>query len=387
MSSALRIVVTGLIAQYPMGGMTWHYLQYVLGLARLGHEVYYIEDTGQWPYQPSADGLAKDCAFNVDYLGTLMARFGLENRWAYRFPWHSQWFGLPEATRKRAIETADLLINVSGTLEHPEEYRSAKVMAYVDTDPVFTQVKIASGNDYFRKLIEQHDVLFSFGEHQSEHTPQTGHDWIPTRQPVVLEEWQPQPGHREVFTTVMNWSSYKPLEFQGKAYGQKDIEFKRFMDLPELVAPTVLELAAAQGKEQKLPKELLVHKGWRLVDPREVCADLDGYRDYVRSSKAEWSVAKNGYVVGQSGWFSCRSACYLAAGRPVVLQETGFSKVLPVGEGLLSFSTPAEAREGIRQVEADYDRHSRAARAIAEECLDSDKVLSHLVERALEVGV
>ena len=387
MSSRLRIIVTGLIAQYPLGGVTWDYLQYVLGLARLGHDVYYIEDTGQWPYAPSEDGLTKGCDYNVGYLDGLFRRFGLEDRWAYKFPWQSQWFGLPESRRKEIINTVDLLINVSGTLEHPEEYRGAGIMAYIDSDPVFTQVKIASGNDYFRKLIEQHDVLFSFGEHHSENTPHTGHDWIPTRQPVVLDEWQPQPSRREVFTTVMNWSSYKPIEFQGKAYGQKDIEFKRFMDLPALVAPTVLELAAAQGKDQKLPRELVVHKGWKLVDPGEVCPDLDGYRDYIRSSKAEWSVAKNGYVQGQSGWFSCRSACYLAAGRPVVVQETGFSKVLPVGEGLLAFTTLEEAREGIRQVEADYDRHSRAARAIAEDCFDSDHVLTQLVERATEVSV
>ena len=157
--------------------------------------------------------------------------------------------------------------------------------------------------------------------------------------------------------------------------------------LPELVAPTVLELAAAQGKDQKLPRELLVHKGWKLVDPSQVCPDLDTYRAYIQSSKAEWSVAKNGYVAGQSGWFSCRSACYLAAGRPVVVQETGFSSVLPVGEGILSFTTPEQAREDIRRVEADHERHCRAARAIAEEYFDSDKVLTQLVERAMEVSV
>ncbi|MEE9126082.1 MAG: glycosyltransferase family 1 protein [Planctomycetota bacterium] len=387
MTARLRIVVTGLIGQYPLGGVTWDYLQYPVGLARLGHDVYYIEDTGQWPYTPAENGLAKNCDYTVEHLSAVFDRFGLEGRWAYKFPWQSQWFGLPEARRKDIIDTADLLINVSGTLERPEDYRGAGVMAYIDSDPVFTQVKIASGNDYFRKLIEQHDVLFSFGEHHSANTPHTGHEWLPTRQPILLDEWRPQPSHRDVFTTVMNWSAYKPIRFEGKAYGQKDIEFKRYVDLPELVAPTVLELAAAQGKDQKLPRELLVHKGWKLVDPSQVCPDLDTYRAYIQSSKAEWSVAKNGYVAGQSGWFSCRSACYLAAGRPVVVQETGFSSVLPVGEGILSFTTPEQAREDIRRVEADHERHCRAARAIAEEYFDSDKVLTQLVERAMEVSV
>ncbi|MAE77110.1 MAG: hypothetical protein CMJ85_09600 [Planctomycetes bacterium] len=383
MSSSLRIIVTGLIGQYPLGGVTWDYVQYVIGLARLGHDVYYIEDTGQWPYAPSEDGLVKDCKYNTDYLHESMSRWGLGDRWAYRFAWQGQWFGLSDLKRTEVLETADLLINVSGTLERPDEYRSARRMAYIDSDPVFTQVKIVAGNDYLRNLIDVHDVTFSFGEKHSEATPDTGHDWVPTRQPVVLSEWRPESKHGDVFTTVMNWRSYNPIEYGGREYGQKDIEFRRFFDLPSLIQPTPVELAANQGRGRKLPIDLLRHKGWRLVDPGEVSGTVDAYRSYIESSAGEWSVAKNGYVQGQSGWFSCRSACYLATGRPVVVQETGFSDVLPVGCGIVPFRTLEEAAAGVQQVVADYDRHARAARDIAEEWFDSDKVLRDLVDRAM----
>jgi len=380
---SLRIIVAGQIAQYPLGGVTWFYLQYLLGLQRLGCEVYYFEDTGQWPYNPTADGLTKDPSFNVEYLAGVMLRFGLENKWAYCFPRQSEWFGLSQKERKAVIGSADLLLNISGALEPPEDYRKVYRLAFIDTDPVFTQVKLARGQTDFRKLVDAHDVHFSYGECLSDAVPATGHRWLPTRAPIVLSEWNPSAPHRDVFTTVMNWTSYNSVTFQGNTFGQKDVEFKRFLDLPRMVAPTILELAIGSGKNERTPYDLLVHKGWRLVDPAQVCPDLDSFRTYTESSKAEWSVAKNGYVVGQSGWFSERSARYLAAGRPVVVQDTGFSSVLPVGEGILPFKTIEESVAAVREVEENYGRHAKAARSIAEEYFDSEKVLRRLVEEAL----
>lgn len=382
MSSRLRIVVTGMIAQYPLGGVTWDYVQYVAGLAQLGHDVFYFEDTGQWPFNPVEGGVADHCSYNVEYLAAVMDRFGLGERWAYRFPWQSQWFGLAESRRADVLASADLLINVSGVLARPDEYRNGARLVYIDSDPVFTQVKLARGQQDFRKLVDTHDVHFSFGERKSPLVPDTGHNWRPTRQPIVLSEWRTGKPPRSVFTTVMNWTSYNPVKFEGRIYGQKDVEFERFINLPSLVAPTELELAVNAGKVRRTPDSLLRHKGWRTVDPAKTCPDLDSYRDYIQSSKAEWSVAKQGYVVGQMGWFSCRSACYLAAGRPVVVQETGFSQVLPTGVGLLSFTTLEEAAEGIRAVEHDYEHHSMEARRIAEEYFDSRVVLADLIERA-----
>lgn len=383
MTSSLRIIVTGIIAQYPLGGVTWDYIQYVLGLARLGHDVYYLEDTGQWPYNPTEGGLGKECEYNVNYLAGVMSRFGLADKWAYRFPWQSQWFGLPDEERKAVIESADLLINISGMLQRPEDYRQVRRLAYIDSDPVFTQVKLARGQADFRKLIDVHDVHFSFGECFSRAVPVTGHHWHPTRQPIVLSEWRPEVPWRDVFTTVMNWTSYNPVTYCGQTYGQKDVEFKRFLDLPGMVSPTDIEIAVNEGKTRRTPHSLLTYKGWRVVDPAEVCPDLDSYRGYIESSKAEWSVAKNGYVIGQSGWFSCRSACYLAAGRPVVVQDTGFTAVLPVGKGILPFTTVEEAVAAIHEVEGNYAKHAKAARAIAEEYFDSNKVLSRLLDTAV----
>jgi hypothetical protein len=383
MSSSLRIIVTGLIAQYPLGGVTWDYFQYVLGLAGLGHDVYYLEDTGQWPYNPTEGGVSAGCDYNVKYLAKLMARFGLADRWAYRFPWQSQWFGLSEQKRHEIIKSADLLIDVSGTLVCPWDYRPVQRLVYIDSDPAFTQVKLARGQTDFQKIVDAHDIHFSFGETLADAVPMTGHHWHPTRQPIVLSEWHSLADHRNTFTTVMNWTSYKPIIYDGKTYGQKDIEFKRFMKLPKLIPKAQLELAVNAGKTRRTPYEMLAHNGWQVVDPEKVCPDLDSYRTYIETSKAEWSVAKNGYVVGRSGWFSCRSACYLAAGKPVVVQDTGFSSVFPTGEGILPFSTLEEAVAAIEEVERNYEKHSKAARAIAEEYFDSDKVLTQLIEQAL----
>jgi hypothetical protein len=378
-----RIVVSGLIAQYPLGGLTWHYLQYLLGLQELGCDVYYIEDTDCYPYNPEEGGLAKHPTFNVRYLQNVLERFGLGERWAYRFPWKSQWFGMPEGQRQEVTSTADLILNVSGTLAHLDEYHRIPSRVYIDTDPVFTQVKLARGQKDFLNVVDAHNIHFSFGESLPGQAPDSGHDWLPTRQPVVLSEWPTAPPGRDVFTTLMNWTSYNPVEFEGKTYGQKDVEFQAYQDLPKQVPEQDLELALNRvAKKGTAPVGRLRRLGWRIVSPAEVCPDLDTYRSYVQQSMGEWSVAKNGYVLGQSGWFSERSACYLASGRPVVLQDTGFSKVLPVGRGIVPFTTPDEAAEGLVEVANNYKVHSRSARDLAAEYFASDKVLLSMIDRA-----
>jgi hypothetical protein len=379
--------VTGLIGQHPaLGGVTWFHLHYLLGLARLGHDVYYLEDSGEWPYRlnpdPSTgDWVARDPAPTVTYLENVMSRFGFDDKWSYRFPLESRWFGLSDRQRTELTESADLLINVSGTLEHPEHYRRVPRLVYVDTDPVFTQVKLARGEAAFCDRVNAHDLHFSYGECLSAGAvPETGHRWSPTRAPVVLSEWNPATPQRSVFTTVMNWTSYDSEVYGGQIYGQKNVEFMRFVDLPSLVAPTILELAIGMGKNETAPCDSLRHKGWHLVDPASVCSNLDSFRKYTESSHAEWTIAKHGYVAGKSGWFSERSARYLAAGRPVVAQDTGFTQIIPAGDGLLAFQTVEDAVAAIHEVELNYKRHAKAARDLAEEYFGSDKVLGRLVE-------
>jgi hypothetical protein len=402
LSRPLRIVVTGLIAQHPrLGGVAWDYLQYPAGLARLGHDVYYLEDSGEWPYTENggADAgswVARDPRANVEHVATTLARFGLADRWMYRFPIDGRWYGLPDRRRREVLAGADLLLNVSGTLERPAEYRAIPRLAYIDSDPVFTQVKLAldGGRNAFRERIDHHDVLFSFGERIGSTEYANGRKWRPTRQPVLLSEWRPQRATRDVLTTVMSWTSYRPLRHAGKVYGQKDVELRRFIDLPAAVAPARLEVAlggvihaewethARRTNGTATPAERLRAAGWRVADAGSVASSVDGYRRYVRSSKAELSVAKHGYVAGRAGWFSCRSACYLAAGRPAIVQDTGFSDVIPSGEGVVAFGTTDEAADAVREVGAHYERHARAARELAHEFFDSDRVLAKLVDEA-----
>jgi hypothetical protein len=405
MESSLRVIVTGLMATHRyQGGVAWDYLQFALGLKRLGHDVYYLEDTGGWPYDLDKSGkdlIAYDPMPTVLHLANIMSEFGLGDKWAYRFPTRPQWFGLPEQKRQELLQSADVLINVSGTLERPEKYREVKKLVYIDSDPVFTQIRAAESDVDFRARVNTHDVHFSFGECLGKDLPDTGHYWRPLRQPIVLDEWRSSLSYRAAFTTVMNWTSYDIASYRGQTYGQKDLEFVKFASLPQKVSPTILELALHKALvwpsdnghgtcnarnhygESRTPHEILKRFGWRIVDPLKVCPDLNSYRRYIQTSKAEWSVAKNAYVAGKSGWFSCRSACYLAAGRPVVVQDTGFSQVLPVGEGILSFTTPEEAQAGIQEVEGNYARHAKAARDIAEAYFDSDKVLKRLLDIAV----
>jgi hypothetical protein len=409
----LRVVVTGLIAQHPrLGGMTWHYLHYLLGLQKLGHEVMYLEDSGQWPYvlegsSDAASWIAYDCSPNVDYLAAIMERFGLTDRWAYRFPIADEWFGIGPARRTELLRTADVILNVSGTLEDPGRYRGAARLVYIDTDPVFTQLEIAYGEHTdFAARVAAHDVHFTFAAHAGLLHP-TPYAWLTTRQPIDLSEWQLDSPSRDDFTTVMSWASYAPKSYGGEVYGQKDVEFLRFLDLPsrvsaplEVALPSIRHpewepvaweqrltllpadaLARLEGLDWNVPA-LLESAGWRCVNAFEAVGDLDRYRGYIATSKGEWTVAKNLYVRGQVGWFSERSACYLAAGKPVVTQDTGLEGALPTGDGLLTFRTLDDAAAGIEQVNGSYARHARAARELAREYFDAERVLSDLLEEA-----
>ena len=403
----MRIIVTGLIAQhYTLAGVSWDYIQYCIGLRQMGHDVYYFEDSGEWPYNLDGgstgnDWVEKDCVKNIGYLKKLFDRYGLNDRWAYLFPLTGEWFGLSDEKRNDVLRTADMLINVSGALEKPEKYEFVKKLVYIDSDPGFTQVKLKMKNGDFGKRIAAHHCHFSFGEALPSFLKDELYDWKPTRTPIVLSEWNNKNEHKHRYTTIMNWTSYKPLIFEGKSFHQKDIEFIRFIELKRKLKNISFEVALSKlqhknwqsslpdhfaGDENQdiifsSPADLLSHYGWKVVDPAERCHDIDTYRDYIFYSKAEWSVAKGGYAVSKPGWFSCRSACYLAAGRPVIVQDTGFSQVMPEGEGILAFNTMEEAIEKIMEVEADYSLHARRAREIAEEYFDAPKVLQQLIER------
>ena len=380
----MRIIVTGLVGQYAFGGVAWDYLQYVAGFRQLGHEVFYLEDTETWPYDPVHSTISADCSYNVQYLKTVMTRLGLGNQWIYRNAADGTYHGVSETAAKEFCASADLFVNVSGCGWLRPEYLAIPKKIFIDSDPMFTQIGLALGLTEVIQRIGAHDYHFTFAEHINAadcRVPKGGLRWIPTRQPIVLD-WFPVPSlpPRDVFTTVMNWVSYKPSDYAGETWGQKDIEFLKFLDLPAHT-PQKFEIAMGRGQGQQRPTDLIRQHGWEIIEPDEALPDPWTYRDYLQNSKGEWSVAKEGYRKSRSGWFSCRSACYLALGRPCVLQDTGWSAHYPTGTGLCAFNTRAEATAGIAAINADYPRHSAGARALAEKMFDARHVLGEMLEQ------
>jgi hypothetical protein len=382
----VRIVVTGLVGQYAFGGVAWDYLQFVEGFRQLGHDVFYLEDTEMWPYDPVKNTITEDCSYNVNYLRTVMDKLGLADRWIYRNAADASYHGHTETEAKEICVTADLFLNVSGCGWLRPEYLAIPHRVFLDSDPMFTQVAFASGKQDVVDRIRAHDRHFTFAENMGApdcRVPQAGLHWIPTRQPVVLDWWNANAKTpRNVFTTVMNWVSYNSCQYKGETWGQKDVEFMKFLDLPQRTVQK-LEIAMGMGPGMKRPTEMLQQKGWQIIEPAEHLPDPWTYREYLRQSKGEWSVAKEAYVKSRSGWFSCRSACYLALGRPCVLQDTGWSNVYPTGHGLFAFRTMDEALSAIGAINVDYAAQSRAARRLAEQMFDARSVLADLLARAI----
>lgn len=383
----MRILVTGLIGNYAFGGVTWDYLQYVLGFQDLGHDVWYLEDTATWAYDPIKQEPSADCSYNVNYLERVMHEFDLGDRWIYRNEATDTYHGPAGADSERVIREADILINVSGACWLREATANVRRKLFVDGDPMFTHIGLTEPGKT-RDHVAAHDEHWTFGLHVGEPgcgVPTAGFDWRPTVQPIALDWWRknllpPAAEHvaRDAWTTVMNWASYKPKQFEGEDYGQKDIEFRRFFDLPRHTTERFV-LAMGQGVGRNRPTEHLEEAGWKIIEPDVHLPDYATYHDFLANSKAEWSIAKNGYVKSRSGWFSCRSACYLALGKPVVVQDTGWSDYLPSGEGAIAFSDMEGAAAAIAKVAGDYERHSRAALAMAEKYFDGRKVCADLI--------
>lgn len=392
----LRIVVGGYLGLAPAGGLAWDYLHYPLGFRALGHDVYYVEDTRLWPvYQAGGDGA--DCAASVAFLAAAMELVGLGERWAYRDEVSGRCFGMTEEKTREVVRTADVLVNVSCASVLRDEHARVPVRILLDTDPMFTQIQLAEAGEGFtpggsgiRALVAGHTHHFTFGESVGAdgcRIPTCGVDWKPTRQPVFLPEWPASElpaGAGATFTTLMNWTAGRPLRHAGETWGQKDVEFFRFAGLPRRVPGLPLAVAVGQtgGAGEPFPREMAEASGWRVLDPSLCAPDPASYRGFLQASRGEFSVAKETYVKAGTGWFSCRSACYLATGRPVVTQETGWSRHVPTGEGLFAFRTMDEAAAALETVAADPARHARAAREIAEAHFDSAVVLRRMLAEA-----
>ena len=387
MAERLRIVLLGGLGSMPFAGVAWQVLQYLGGFHRLGHEIFYLEDTGSWPYDPERDTVSEDASPTVAYVARLMARFGLGEAWAYRDAVQGgRVHGASEDRLRRVLASADVLVNLSGVSVLGEEHLHVPVRIYLETDPVLPQIEVAQGREFTIGLLGAHTHHFTYGENFGAPdcpVPLERFDYRPTRPPVVLDWWPPpEPPAADragrPFTTVSNWEqTSKDIEWQGRLYRwSKHREFLRFIEMPDLV-DMPLELALATEDDQVVG--MLSRAGWRVVPAAPLSKDIDRYRDYIRSSAGEFSVAKEQYVELRTGWFSDRTAVYLASGRPAIVQDTGFGCALPVGEGLFAFGTAEDAVEAFEAIDSDYAHHSAAARRIAEEHLDSDQVLRRLL--------
>jgi len=385
-----RVLVLGIAGQYPLAGVLWQALQYLLGLRDLGCDVWYVEDSGAPPYDPRHDTVASDTSANVGALASAMRAVDLGDRWAYWDALAGAWHGLSATHVDELYRSADLIFNLCGATKPRDEHRRGARLCYVETDPVYEQMRVANGDADSIAFLAAHDVLFTYGELLGTaacSVPVGAYRWIPTRPPVVLDRWAegaPAVTAAAVpafFRSIATWENKgKNVEFRGETYQwSKHVNFVRMMDVPRL-AGELFQLAM-DPLDATVRAALAAH-GWQLVDPRPISADLDAYREFIRGARGEFTVAKDIYVRSRSGWFSDRSVCFLAAGKPVVTQETGFSSVIPSGRGVLAFEDVAGAVECVRRVRADYAVHAAAARTIAAEHFAAERVLAKMLDAA-----
>ncbi len=386
----LRIIVGGLVGQYPLGGVAWDYFHYVLGLHELGHEVYYHEDTWVWPFDPMKGHPTEDPQYTVSFIRDFFATYAphLSDKWHYQLL-HEKSFGMSQQRFDEVAKTADIFLNVSGACFFPDQLNAKCRRVFLDTDPGYNQIMLSerfawSENvERWRKQVESHDVHLTYAEniHGDDCViPRMHFDWRPTRCVVTLKPWlevkdQPPP-HRAPFTTVMTWNYFGgKLIYKGVQYDSKVPEYEKFRDLPRR---TQVPLALAVGGH-KTPIEQIRQDGWQLIDGHQCTLTPQDYVKFIADSAGEWSIAKNVYVATNSGWFSCRTACYLAAGRPAVVQDTGWSRFIPSGRGIIAFKSMDQTIAALEEVSRNWKAHSAAAYDVAREHLAPDRVLPKML--------
>jgi len=395
-----RLIVLGTLASDAFAGMTWMTMQIAAGLRRLGHDVYYFETTSDWPYNPILQCKVCDSDYAVPYLTRVAERFGLADRWAYRRSYSDKaWLGMESAKATDLLATADAVFNIAGATRVAQEDLRVRRLVFYGTDPVWHELAYAQGIGDTGEVLEEHDDVITYGENIGQPgclIPSLPRLRATTRQPVLMDFWEsPGPARRE-FTTVGNWlQTGRDIEYDGENYlWSKHHEFLKFIDVPLSVSFPV-ELATNlndlntgwQGQGATVAgfampsdaRTLLRENGWQVTNANAFTTDPWAYRDYILDSSGEFTVARDLNVRLRSGWFSERSACYLAAGRPVITQDTGFGTVLPTGEGLFAYTTRDEVLAAFEAIATDYDRHSRAAREIAERYFRAEVVLPKLL--------
>ena len=382
MTERLRITVCGYIVRGPLGGLAWHHLQYVLGLKLLGHDVVFVEDSDDYPacYDPAIGETGTDPSYGLRFIDAAFSRLDLGDSWGYYDAHTGAWLGpLGEGGGQRA-GTADVLLDVSAVNPARDWWSSVPVRVLVDTDPAFTQLRHLADPAALLAAKEAHTAFLTFAENVGcgAALPDDGLPWQPTRQPVVLDAWPVLPADPHApWTTVMQWDSYAERSHEGVVYGMKSRSFGPFVDLPSRLPTETLALAVGSASA---PRDQLREAGWDVRDPLVITRDPWSFQEFLQGSKGEFGVAKHGYVVSNSGWFSERTAGYLASGRPAVVQDSGFGRWLPTGEGVLAFTTPDEAAAALETVSASYERHCAAAREVASAYFDSRAVLSRLLD-------
>jgi len=380
-----KVVVLGMMSKMPVAGVVWQNLHYLLGFERLGCDAYYVETHARTPSMLMSDPGDDSSALAAEYIAAIMRRFGLADRWAFRaLHDDGSCFGMSELELERLYGSADLLLNLHGGTQPLPELAAGGRLVYLETDPVQLQLELHHGVPETLEFLEPHSAFFTFAENWDGADcglpAQDRFPFVPTRQPVVLDLWPDRGAHpADLYTTIGNWrQEWRDVTYGGERYTwSKHHEFLRHLDLPGR-SGAAFELALSSCEESD--RQLLRAHGWRVRDGLEVSRGIDVYRDYVGASRGEFTVAKDQNVRLRTGWFSDRSATYLASGRPVVTQDTGFGAALPTGAGLLAFDSPDGAVEAIERVDADYSTHSWAARDLAREYFDHGVVLGALLE-------